>query len=258
MEPYNFILPLVTKAGDLLISLREKEFDVFEKGGDSKDIVTSVDLNIEKFLMDEIKNKFPDDGIYSEESASTESVNARQWVIDPIDGSSNFSRGIPHFSVCIGLLENSIPIVGAVYNPVTNELFSFERGKGAFLNNQSINVSDIDELARAYIFFHAGRKENVREWGGESYRRLLGGAKKTSNMSASALDICFVAAGRIEANIYGTLSTLDIAPALGILYEAGGVASDASGDRVKLSAYPQKIFMANNKKILADVRGLLE
>jgi fructose-1,6-bisphosphatase/inositol monophosphatase family enzyme len=114
------------------------------------------------------------------------------------------------------------------------------------------------ELSGAHVFLHAGRKVEVRDWGGESYRRLLGAAKKTSNFGSSSLDACFVAAGRIEANIYGTLSTLDIASALGILTEAGGLITDAKGSIPALSSTPQRVYMANNATILESVRTLLE
>jgi fructose-1,6-bisphosphatase/inositol monophosphatase family enzyme len=98
----------------------------------------------------------------------------------------------------------------------------------------------------------------VREWGGESYRRLLANFKKTKNLGASALDICFVAAGRVEVVVYGTLTTKDIAPALGFLYEAGGVASTPGGDPVVLSDTAQRVYAANNETTLSFVRTLLE
>jgi len=257
MDNYNFTIKTVKEAGDHLVSLRARGFETLGKHGDPKDVVTSVDLEIEKFIVDRIKEEFPDHGVYSEEGASVVSQNKLQWTIDPIDGTANFSRGIPHFSVCLGLLKGSEIMLGAVYNPVTNELFSFKKGKGAFLNGEKIRVSTIEDLKDAHVFLHVGRKEELREWGGESYKKLLANAKKTSNLASSALDACFVAAGRIEANIYGTLSALDIAPALGILKEAGGIIADEDGNFPELDSIPQKIYMANNKKILEALKKLL-
>ena len=126
------------------------------------------------------------------------------------------------------------------------------------MNGKPIRVSGVTNLSDAHVFFHAGRKPEVRDWGGESYRRLLGSARKTSNFGGSALDTCFVAAGRIEANVYGTLSTLDIAAALGILTEAGGVYCGADGEAVDLSSSPQRVYMANSESMLTEVRTLLE
>ncbi len=257
VDPYEFCVEKAREAGELALSQRGKELEVMEKGGDPKDVVTNVDLAVNRTLLTAIREAFPDDRIYSEESGGAQSAE-RLWVIDPIDGSANFSRGIPHFATCIGLLERGVPTAGAVYNPVTRELFSFSRGKGAFLNGEPIKVSSVTELKSAHVFLHAGRKESVRDWGGESYRRLLGAAKKTNNFASTALDTCFVAAGRIEASIHGTMSTLDIAAAIGILREAGGVLSDALGGEVALSKEPQRVYTANNPDMLEHVRTLLE
>jgi myo-inositol-1(or 4)-monophosphatase len=264
MNEYDFILKTVQDAGALLLDLREKGFSTMEKGGNLKDIVTSVDTDVNTFIIRAIREAYPEDGIYSEEGTGTESEalkkqeNKRQWAIDPIDGSANFSRGIPHYAVCLGILEAGASIAGAVFNPVTKELFSFKKGEGAFLNGNPIHVSDVTELKKAHVFLHAGRKEELQTWGGESYRRLLGAVNKTSNLASSGLDTCFVAAGRIEANIYGTLSTLDISPALGILFEAGGVITDANGEPFPITEEVKRVYMANNSTMLEAVRELLE
>ncbi len=257
MNTYDFTIKTVKEAGELLLKLREKGFEVESKGFDPRDVVTSVDRDVNEFIVEKIKKEFPAYSIYSEEGGGKSEENDYKWIIDPIDGSSNFSRGIPHFAVCLGLLDKNTPVVGAVYNPVTKELFSFKKGQGAFLNNNPIKVLKEKELKNSYIFFTAGRKEGSREWGGESYKSLLASVKKTRNFASSSLDICFVASGKIEANIYGTLSTLDISPALGILTEAGGVVTNESGEVPNLSNEPQKIFMANNKKTLKELLDLL-
>lgn len=257
MDFYSFMIETIKAAGELLLLSRSKGFDTTTKNGDSRDSLTSVDKVLENFIIQKIKKKFTEHSIYSEEGAGFETGGEYKWTIDPIDGTANFSRGIPHYAVCLGLLKNNQAIVGAVYNPVTRELFSFERGRGSFLNEVPIEVSSIEELKDAHVFFHAGRKDKDREWGGESYKQLLKNAKKTSNLASSSLDTCFVAAGRIEANIYGTLSVLDIAPAIGILKEAGGVIANSDGNYPKLNATPQRIYMACNKKILDSLRNLL-
>lgn len=237
--------------------LRDEKFNTLSKGGDPRDVVTSVDLAVNDFLVQKIQEAFPDDSIYSEESAEAFAQTSRLWTIDPIDGSSNFARGIPHFAICIAFLENGVPHAGAVYNPVTNELFSFEKGKSAFLNDKPIHVSEITELKDAFVLLHAGRKPEVREWGGKAYRALLEHAKKTSNLAGSALDTCFVAAGRVEANIYGTLSTLDVAAAVGILTEAGGILVTEQGERAELRSTPQRVIAANSEHMAHAIRTVI-
>ena len=258
MEVYDFIIQTIREAGDLLMRERKQRFGVMAKDGDPRNLVTSVDKKVNEFLISAIKDAYPSHDIYSEEGGGVENTGSPLWTIDPIDGTANFSRAIPHFAVCIGVLENGIPTAGGVYNPVTRELFSFQKGIGAFLNDEPVHVSEVMELSKAHVFFHAGRKKEVRDWGGESYRRLLGNVRKTSNFASSSLDACFVASGRIEANIYGTLSTLDIAPTLGILIEAGGVVAGANGGPVTFSKDPQRVYMANNRAILDAVTSLLE
>lgn len=264
MESYDFTIALVKDAGELLLEQSKEAFEVTMKNNDPKDIVTAVDIAVNNFLVSALKKEFPSYGIYSEEGESADSglgqelLNAEyMWAIDPIDGSSNFARNIPHFAICVGLLHKGIPILGVVYNPVTRELFSFKKGDGAYLNGERIEVSKIAELKDSYVLLHAGRKPELWQWGGESYTRLLGHAKKTTNLGGSALDACFVAAGRVEANIYGRLSTMDIASAIGILVEAGGSVVDKEGNPITFSKEPQKVFMTNNKSIEKAVLSLL-
>ncbi|MCX6787170.1 MAG: hypothetical protein NTY93_01435 [Candidatus Kaiserbacteria bacterium] len=255
MNRYDFIVEQVKAAGKILMQLCEEKFETLGKGGNPRDIVTSVDFAVNDFLTSKIQEAFPEDVIYSEEVDGTVTDVPRLWAIDPIDGSSNFSRGIPHFSICIAFLENGVPEAGAVYNPVTDELFSFQKGGGAFLNGKPIHVSQETHLKDAFVLFHAGRDPELREWGGHLYRQLLEHVKKSSNFAGSALDTCFVAAGRVEANIYGTLTTMDIASAVGILIEAGGRVVNGKGEPITFSTEPQKVLMTNCEGI---ERSLLE
>lgn len=257
MNYYDFTIKLIKEAGEKLLVDRKTNFLVSTKNNNYRNIVTSVDISIDNFIKERIAKVYPDHCIYSEESGM-DGVNDYQWTIDPIDGTSNFSRAIPHFSISLGMLRDGVPEVGAVFNPVTGELFSFKRGEGAFLNENKIEVSKIDKLRDAYVLLHAGRGEKVREWGGESYKTFLQYAKKTSNLACSSLDACFIAAGRIEANIYGTLSLHDVTPAIGILREAGGVFCGSKGREIDIMCKTQKIFMANNQKILDEVLDLID
>lgn len=256
MEPYDFIVQIVREAGRTLLHSRDEGFKTTIKGDNPRDVVTSVDFAVNEFIIGEIKEAYPDDAIYSEEGGGS-ALGGRVWAIDPIDGSSNFSRGIPHYAVCLALLEGGAPVAGAVYNPMTDELFSFKKGGGAFLNGVPIRVSAIIELKDASVFLHAGRTPEFWGWGGASYTKLLGAAKKTSNYSGSALDACFVAAGRIEANIYGRLTTMDIASAIGTLLEAGGRVVNDKGEPAAFSTEPQRVMMTNSPEIESALLKLL-
>ncbi|MEK7604860.1 MAG: inositol monophosphatase family protein [Patescibacteria group bacterium] len=259
MNPYDFCIQKVKEAGELLLQVREKGFEVATKGGNARDIITSVDRDVNEFLIAAIKKEFPTHWIYSEEGAGAGVESEYEWMIDPIDGSSNFSRGIPHFAVCLGLVQGGAPVVGAVYNPVTRELFSFEKGRGAFLNGTPIHVSTVSELAQAQVVFSPGsRKRELWDWAAASYRTLLEHALKRGMYGSSALDLCYIASGRADAGVYGTLTTRDIAAALGILTEAGGAAINALGEPVALLGEPQKVFMGNSVRMAEEIRVLLE
>lgn len=257
MKEYDFAVQSVKEAGELLLSLREEKFETREKGGDPRNIVTSVDFAVNTFLEDKLKREYPDDALCSEEDDGAMSTKKRLWAIDPIDGSSNFSRGIPHFAICICLLDEGMPLAGAVYNPVTQELFSFKKGGGAFLNGKRISVSPITKLNESFVLLHAGRKPELWEWGGRAYRALLEHAKKTSNLAGSALDLCFVATGRVEAAVYGTGTLIDIAAAVGILNEAGGIVVDRAQKEAPISQNPTAIVAANNAATARSLCTLL-
>lgn len=257
MELYDFVIALVKDAGEILLRQSKEEFVVTMKNNDPRDIVTAVDITVNDFLVNTLKKEFPLYDIYSEEGSNEIEAGEYMWTIDPIDGSSNFARHIPHFAICVGLLHKGVPILGAVYNPVTRELFSFKKGDGAYLNSERIEVSKVIDLKDSYVLLHAGRKPELWQWGGEGYTKLLANVKKTGNLGGSALDACFVAAGRVEGNVYGRLSAMDIASALGILFEAGGVAVAMDGKPITLSKEPQKVFMANSRKVADELRALL-
>lgn len=257
MDPYDFMVQKVVEAGEMLLRARDAGFETRMKGGNPRDIVTSVDNEINEFLISEIKKEFPTHRIYSEEGEGVIGDSDEQWAIDPIDGSSNFSRGIPHYAICIALLRGGVPQAGAVYNPVTRELFSFRKGGGAFLNGKPIHVSKETELKKSIVLLRAGRNPDSWEWGGASYTKLLNAANKSGNYGGSALDACFVAAGRVEANVYGNLTTMDIASAIGILLEAGGNVVNEKGESVSFSTVPTKIVMTNCPEIEASLLKLL-
>ena len=257
MDFYTFTLGLIRDAGTELQKRRSEAFTVDVKNNNPKDIVTSLDIAIGEFITSQIQAAFPDHAIHSEE-ADQITGNEYQWAIDPIDGSAAFARGIPQYSISIGLLHNGVPVVGAVLDPSSNELFSFEKGRGAFLNEEPITVSNRTELKQSFILFAAGRKEDQREWAGESYKKLLGAVNKTKNFSSSALALCYIAAGRIEGVVAGTFSTMDIAAAVGLLREVGGEMITADGEVAAISRQSQRLYFGNSPAMTDQLRLLLE
>ena len=261
MDTYTFAQSLAKEAGKLILTKYYEEVAVHIKKNDPKDFVTDVDLEINNFLISRIKETFPEHNIYSEEGGGKEDDSSSPlWILDPIDGTSNFSRHIPHFSVTIGLIEDGVVTVGVVYNPITNEMFHFKKGNGAFFRDTKIEVSSRSDLSKSFVLMRAGRKEKFRKWGSEMYYKLLGSSNKTSNLGSSALDICFIAAGRVEAVIYGTLNVRDIGAAVGLLKEAGGLIFDGNGNEIvvaEASNEPMLVLCANNESIKKQILGIL-
>lgn len=250
MNDYDFVVSLAREAGILLKGASKTAFETMTKGGDERDVVTSVDLEINAFLVQAITKSFPSDSVSSEEGGGVENVNKREWVLDPVDGSANFSRAIPHYAVCIALLYDGVPTVGAVYNPMTDELFSFEKGKGAFLNGERIHVSSVREPKKAQGIIIGGRQPALWDWSTAVYRSLLENLNKLKGFGSSALDLCFVASGRADIVVYSTLTVRDCAPAIGILREAGGEIYTPHGEIVELSDTRQAIVATANRELL--------
>ncbi len=255
MDRYVFITSTIRKAGELLLSKSDKKLEIRTKNDDSQNIVTNLDIEISEYLTHEIQQAFPNEIIYSEEAQQVDLSSGSYWSIDPIDGTACFSRGIPHFAIVITYIDSGIPVVGAIYNPKTQELFSFKKGHGAFLNDQQVQVSKITDIKDAHVFLTIGRNKDLWSWGENMSRYLLSHANKTRNFGSSALDMCFVGAGRTEACIYGTLTTVDIAAAIGFVNEAGGMVVDKDGKEIKsLTLDKQQIITANNAEILSYIK----
>jgi myo-inositol-1(or 4)-monophosphatase len=254
MNHYDFVIDLVHEAGARLKEASLSAFETMQKGGEERDVLTSVDLEINTFLISELQKAFPEYNIASEEKGTPrEQVSDYTWMLDPIDGTANFSRGIPHFAVCVALVHLGVPIVGAVYNPITDELFSFEKGRGAFLNRKPITVSKVTELRASQGILVVGHKADLWDWGTAVYRSFLENLKKLKALGSSGLDLSFLAAGRADIVVYGTLTTEDIACAIGIVREAGGEVYTADGEPVAFSPIRQTVIATSSKEIFDKV-----
>lgn len=254
-DRYEFVVTLVRQAGEKILESKDRNLQINSKNGDYRDLVTDVDLEVGEFVRSEIAKSFPGESFFSEESGG-DIVSGTYWSVDPIDGTSNFARGIPHYAVVISYVESGESIVGAIYNPVTQELFSFDKAKGAFLNGKALKVSQVSDLKESYVLLHIGRKEEVRSWGLNLFEKLLKHAKKNINFGSSALDLAFLASGRVEVVIYGTMTTIDIATATALVRASGGEVYGIDGSPIKLSKTPQQIIATSSKKLFEEIIAL--
>ena len=161
-------------------------------------LVTEVDKGAEKIILDILRPEFPNDKILAEESGASEGAdNSRRWLIDPIDGTTNFAHSYPMFCVSIGLEQAGKFVMGVVFNPVSNELFWAETGKGAWLNEKQIKVSKVNNLSESLLAtgFHA--KSTASEaTNREIFMHITDTTHGVRRDGSAALDLCFVACGR--------------------------------------------------------------
>lgn len=260
MDTYReFAEGLVRRAGARLKKSLEGELVVSHKSG-PRDPVTNVDIEISEFLVSEITNKFPEHRVYSEEDTGVDAARMQgmEWVLDPIDGTGNFSHRIPHFAICACLLRDGAPVAGAVYNPMTDELFSFGEGQGAFLGGKPVGVSSVTEPGEAQGFLIVGHQPALWEWGAAIHPSLLHSLNKLKGLGSSNLDLAFLAAGRAEVVVYGTFSMPDGAAGVGIVRAAGGDVYDIqTGEPLALCTERRAVVAVANKELYEKIRPLL-
>ncbi|MTI87989.1 MAG: inositol monophosphatase [Balneolaceae bacterium] len=207
----------------------KKSFEIELKG--KNDLITDADLASEKKIIETIKESFPDDEILAEESNVLQALPAgRVWIIDPIDGTTNFAHGFPVYCISIALWEDNEPRVGLVMEVVSGEVFTAVKGKGAFLNGDSISVSHIEDSKQALIGtgFPYSNLELVDSYL-RLFRSLMDNTHGLRRPGSAAWDLCNVACGRFEGFYEYGLSPWDVAAGSLIIQEAGGVVTDWEG-----------------------------
>ncbi|MES2311449.1 inositol monophosphatase family protein [Rhodanobacter terrae] len=193
------------------------------------DFVSEVDKLAEAEIIKELRRAYPDHAILAEESGAT-GKGPLTWVIDPLDGTHNYLRGIPHFSVSIALLEKGVPIHAVVFDPLRDELYTASKGDGAYLNDRRMRVSKRENLGGAMIA--TGFPFRQREHLGpqlDMTRAILGQAEDIRRSGSAALDLAYVAAGRYDGYFEIGLKPWDMAAGVLLVHEAGGRYCDFAG-----------------------------
>jgi myo-inositol-1(or 4)-monophosphatase len=209
------------------------------------DFVSAADRKAEEVLRDALMKARPGYGLVLEENGIIEGTDkSHTWHIDPLDGTSNFLHGVPHFAVSVGLEREGQIVAGAIFDPIKDELFVAERGKGAYLNNRRLRVSGRQDMADALVGYgtpYLGRGSHprlLRELG--AVMAVAGGTRR---MGSAALDMAYVACGRLDAYWERDLQTYDFAAGVILVREAGGFVSSADGAAEPLA--PRSVAAGN-------------
>ena len=253
MEYIEIAEKAAREAGDIhlknLGNVKEIEFKA------KNSLVTEVDRLSEELIISIIKNNFPTHDIFAEESGKHVTDSDYLWLVDPLDGTTNYAHAYPFFSVSIALEIKGVLEVGLVYDPVKNEIFTARRGEGAYLNGAPIHVSDTARMDESHLctgFVHENDQmveENLRH-----FSNFIRRAQAVRRDGSAALDLCYVACGRFDGFWELGLNPWDTAAGVLIVQEAGGSVSLFSG--AEYSIYIKEILATNNK-IQDQMMGVL-
>lgn len=200
------------------------------------DLVTEADERAEQKIKEILHEAFPTYGILTEESGSLAGEGDSRWIIDPLDGTTNYAHGLPIFAVSIALERATDVILGVVHDPMAEETYVAERGGGATLNDQPIRVSDTDELIRTLLATGFPYDRDDLPAVLDLFGRFAMLTQSMRRLGSAALDMCYVAAGQLDGYYERGIKAWDIAAGALIIEEAGGKITDYQGNRLELDA----------------------
>jgi len=223
------------RAGDMIARSFDERDQITVHEKQDRDFVTDVDQKAEQMIIRDIQQHYPDHGIVAEESGRTNPKAAVQWYVDPLDGTTNFVHGLPHFAVSIAAWRNGKPLLAVVHDPIRNETFEAQSGNGAFLNRRRLRVAGSTTAARS--LFASGLPPYRRDQIDLFQKRMdncMRGCEGYRRGGSAALDLAYVAAGRLDAYWEAALMPWDIAAGILLVQEAGGIVTDIEGRTVDI------------------------
>lgn len=233
---YNIAIKLASEAGEIIRTAIGKKKNVQTKIS-NVDLVTETDKQVEEFLKNGFKAHFPDHCFIGEESATAIDFTATPtWIVDPVDGTMNFVHSFPHTAVSIGFTVEKEVVLGIIYNPVLDKMFSAIKGRGAFCNGRKIEVSSVKELSQALIISEVGsnRAPEVMEQVYENFTNITQKAHGIRIIGSAALNMCSIASGEADGYFEYSLHCWDMAAGKVIVEEAGGIVIDPEGGPLDL------------------------
>lgn len=225
--------PIIKEAGKILLGYFGHRLERTYKENGRHGFVTKADLASEQFLKDSLHRIMPEASFIAEESGASGGNNDYRWVIDPLDGTTNFTCGLPYFCISVALTYQDVPQVAAVYYPLLDEFFYAEQGKGALLNGKKISVSSPESLKRAVIGVGIPDPWHERPYIINIAQQVAKQVQAIRHLGAAALDLANVAAGRLDGIVFSKLEWWDVAAGILLVQEAGGMVTDFSKQPMK-------------------------
>ncbi|MEB3197636.1 MAG: inositol monophosphatase family protein [Candidatus Sericytochromatia bacterium] len=238
----DFAIATARAAGQVLREGLNSPREIRYKG--AIDLVTEMDLAAERIILDAIRARFPDHAILSEEAGASEGATrgGYRWVVDPLDGTTNYAHGLPLFCVSIGLERDGVPVLGVIYAPVLDELYAAELGCGATLNGKPIHVSQTNDLNRSLLVTGFPYDVQVKSSNLQHFGSFIHAVQAVRRLGSAAIDLAWVAAGRFDGFWEPRLAPWDLCAGSVIVSEAGG----------RVSAYDGGPFSIYGKEVLAS------
>ena len=248
------IVEIATKAGNIIRKGFGSDFNIEYKTNESN-LVTDIDKASEELIVSFIKYKYPGHGILAEEGGGQDEDAEYRWVIDPLDGTTNFAHGLPIFAVSIGVQKNGETIAGVVYDVMRDIIYSAEKGKGAFANGSPIKVGKNDKLAHSVLVtgFPYNINENPDNALGK-FTALTTASRGVRRLGSAAIDFCYVAQGVFDAFWEVHLHPWDVCAGMLIVEEAGGKVTDFEGKEIDIFS---KKFLSSNSLVHTQMMEIL-
>jgi myo-inositol-1(or 4)-monophosphatase len=254
---FIYIHDVIINAGQLLFNSFNKKRTVRNKG--VIDLVTDADISCENYIISKIKEKYPDHSILSEEEGSICNSKDHLWILDPLDGTTNYSRKLPIFCISLAFSYKNKVKFGIIYSPTLNYFFYAKENQGAYLNNKKITVSKTSDLMSSFLV--TGFPYDIRTTKNDNidiFTAFLKNSLAIRRLGSAALDLCFVAAGIFDCYWELNLKLWDFAAGGLILEEAGGKLTDINGKKINVSKNLSSSIVGSNSIIHDNIIKIIQ
>ncbi|MDA2936045.1 inositol monophosphatase [Patescibacteria group bacterium AH-259-L05] len=252
----QFITQLSKDAGKILLRYFRKDKSLVKLRKSVKGITTKYDIMVDRFIIREITKKYPKHNLVTEETGAIDKRSEYTWIVDSLDGTTNYAYGNPLFSLCIALIKGDELLLGTVYAPAIDGFYIAEKGKGAYFNNQKVYVSDIGDLKKSYVFLCDGGEIN-RKRSAKIVFDLYHKVTDARKLGSAGIECAWIAAGRADAYVTTKIRPWDVASGVLLVEEAGGMVTDFKGKPWDWKK-KQSDLIFSNKKVHSQVQKIVK